>query len=202
MSNNIEENPTENIADSFKTMPGLEQAEASELEQVVRQAQAEGIQPGTLSIKPVSSDGPKTPEEEIRDLRVRISKMGLPEKIKLGMFGDANCRLLLICDPNKMIQACVLKNPQMQDREIEVFTKNPNLTQFVVRAIAENRKWMKSYEVKKNICFNPKTPTGISVRWVQHLNKTDIRRLAKSKGIPQALAVVAKKIAAQAMSGK
>jgi Asp-tRNA(Asn)/Glu-tRNA(Gln) amidotransferase B subunit len=143
----------------------------------------------------------KSKDEETLDLRVKIAGMKLPEKIKAAMFGDANYRLLLVTDPNRMIQACVLKNPQLQDREIVDFSKNPNLSEFVIRIICDNRKWLKMYEVKRNLLFNPKTPAGISTRYAQHLNKNDIRRLAKSKGIPQALVNIAKKLAAEAVKG-
>ncbi|MCX7808645.1 MAG: hypothetical protein N2515_08555, partial [Deltaproteobacteria bacterium] len=53
------------------------------------------------------------------------------------------------------------------------------------------REWMSNYEIKRNLLFNPKTPVGISIRYVSHLYDADLRALSKSKGIPSALKTAA-----------
>lgn len=131
--------------------------------------------------------------EENVDIRALIADMSVPEKLKLAMFGNSVCRSLLVQDANRMVQNAVLKNPQLQEGEIEVFSKNPNVAEFVLRTIGRNRTWMKNYSVKVNLVCNPKTPTDLSLKWIRFLNKADLRRISKSKNIPQIVAVNARK---------
>ena len=132
-------------------------------------------------------------QEGNEDIRLTISKATLPQKIKLAMFGNSTCRAILIRDSNRMIQEFVLKNPRMQLPEIEEFGRNPNMAQNVLRIIANNQGWMKSYQLKSSLVQNPKTPGDIALKWLKHLNMNDVKRLAKSKNIPQVVAMMAKK---------
>lgn len=128
-----------------------------------------------------------------QDLRARISHMKLPEKIKLAMFGNMQCRALLITDKNRMIQGFVLKNPKMTAKEIEEFVRSPNASDFVIRTVAANNEWMKEYSIKLAIVKNSKSPIDLSLRWLKFINTNDLKILAKSKNIPQVISVSAKK---------
>lgn len=133
-------------------------------------------------------------EEEIHDIRTLIQKANLPGKVKLAMFGNATCRAILITNGNKLIQLCVLKNPKIQEREIETYSKNPNISSTVLRAIAGNRQWMRSYEIKRNLVCNPKTPQDVSLKWMRFLQFADIKNIARSKNIPGSIVTQARKI--------
>lgn len=132
-------------------------------------------------------------KEAIQDPRLQISKASLPEKIKLAMFGNATCRAVLIRDSNKLVQQFVLKNPRIQLLEIEEFSKNPNLSDLVMRIIANNPAWSKSYHVKAHLVFNPKTPVDIALKWVKFLNSPDVRKLSKTKNVSQVIVTAARK---------
>ncbi len=132
-------------------------------------------------------------DNENGEIRNQISKMKLPQKIKLAMFGNSTCRNLLIRDSNRMVQQFVLKNPRIQVREIEEFAKNPNLSEQVLRAIGNNTNWMKSYAAKWHLVGNPKTPVDVSMRWIKFLNITEIKKLAKSKNVPQVIVTAARR---------
>jgi hypothetical protein len=132
-------------------------------------------------------------EEPSSDIRNLIAKMSLPQKIKAGLFGAAVARGLLIRDSNKVVQAIVLKNPRITPVEIEDFAKNPYLSEFVLRTIGNNPQWMKSYSVKSYLVTNPKTPADLSLRWIKFLNASDVKKIAKSKSVPQVLVTAARK---------
>ncbi len=132
-----------------------------------------------------------------RDIRALIRDMTIPQKMKLAMFGNATCRGLLAFDANRMIQDAVLKNPQLRQAEVEDFAKNPNCPEHVIRTIASSRDWTKSYQMKINLVFNPKTPQDISLKWLSYLRTSDIRNIAKSKNLPHTLATAARKRVAQ-----
>lgn len=152
---------------------------------------------GTLQRADVSKPAPirtvQQEEEEQKDLRAAISEMALPDKIKLAMLGDGTARMLLIADTNRLVQQAVLNNPRMQDGEVEVIARNPNVADFVLRFVSNNRTWMKQYAVKYALVTNPKAPADISVKWLRFLNKNDLRKIARSKNVPQLVSVTARK---------
>jgi hypothetical protein len=86
-----------------------------------------------------------------------------------------------------------LKNPQIQQRELENFALDPNTPKGVLRSISDTQKWMKDYSMKRAICCNPKTPLDISMKWFRFLTVGDLNKLAKSKSVPQALVAAVRK---------
>lgn len=132
-------------------------------------------------------------EKKQQDIRSLISKMNLPQKVKLAMFGNSIVRGLLIRDMNKLIQNCVLKNPKLQQGEIEDFAKNTNVAENVLRSIGGSSTWMKSYKCKLNLVMNPKTPIDLSLRWIKFITPDHLKLISLSKSIPQVIQVMAKK---------
>jgi len=181
--------------DEFRTLPEFKAEELLEIEKV-----AAGVD--TLSVDEnltVEKEGEATanviteklPESD--DIRIRISKMRLPEKIKMAIFGNSIARGLLIRDAQKLIQLYVLKNPRLTVKEVEEFCRNSNLSENVLRTIAASSTWMKNYHVKLNLVSNPKTPGDIALKWLRYINMPDLKRLSKSKQIPNLISVTAKK---------
>ena len=134
-----------------------------------------------------------TAEKESTDLRTMIADMKISDKIKIAMFGDVNARSLLIKDPNKLIQSFVLKNPQITFEELAGFASDPNTPKGVLRILSETNKSSKEYQMKKALVYNPKTPIDISMKWVKFLHQADLKKLAKSKSIPNSLVVIVRK---------
>lgn len=135
-------------------------------------------------------------EEENRDLRAQIADMNVPQKMKLAMFGNSICRMLLITDKNRLIPQCVLKNPKLQMSEVEAFSKNSQIADYVLREIGGNKKWVKLYIIKLNLVMNPKTPQDVALKWLRYLRKSELRRIARSKNLPQIVAMTARKMLA------
>jgi hypothetical protein len=127
------------------------------------------------------------------DIRSRIRDMKLPQKMKLAMFGNSVCRSLLIFDANRLIQEAVLKNPQLQVTEVENFVKNSNCPEHVLRNISANKTWMRGYLIKVSFVLNPKSPSDLALKWMIHLRRTELRKIAQSKNLPQIIATTAKK---------
>ncbi|MBX7144984.1 MAG: hypothetical protein K1X79_11070 [Oligoflexia bacterium] len=138
---------------------------------------------------PISAAG----SEDSRDIRSEIAEMGVPQKIKLALFGNAVCRAILIMDGSRMIQQFVLKNPKLQGIEVEAFARNPNMSETVLRSIAESKVWMKNYSIKLSIVSNPRTPGDVALKWLRYLQDADIKKIARSKNLPQLVVNTAKK---------
>ena len=135
-------------------------------------------------------------EEERRQSRqVEIQSMPVPEKIKLAMTGDKEARGVLIKDSNKQVQDAVLENQRLTDHEIVAIVTSRITSEEILRKVADNRSWVKYYQVRLGLVSNPKTPLPISLKLLDTLMLADLRRLAKSKGISNVIATAANRLA-------
>jgi len=134
-------------------------------------------------------------EAEETNLYVLINEMGIPEKIKLAMFGNKAARGLLIRDSNRQVALFVLQNNRLRESEVVDFAKNTNLDEQIHRAIARNPGWLKGYEIKLGMVSNPKVPPDVSMKFIKHLHIKDLRKLSKSKNIPSAISTGCRKMA-------
>lgn len=148
-------------------------------------------------LKTVEKESP-----EDADIRKRLMTMTIPQKIKLAMLGNSVARGLLIFDANKMIQDFVLKNPRLAPPEVEAFIKSTNMSDHVLRQISQSKDHMKSYDNKRNLVFNAKTPQDVSLKWLKFLNASDLKRVAKSKNIPNTVSSAASRIVSAAEKKK
>ena len=135
-------------------------------------------------------------EEERRQSRqVEIQSMPVPEKIKLAMTGDKEARGVLIKDSNKQVQDAVLENQRLTDHEIVAIVTSRITSEEILRKVANNRSWVKYYQVRLGVVSNPKTPLPISLKLLDTLMLADLRRLAKSKGVSNVIASAANRLA-------
>jgi hypothetical protein len=134
-------------------------------------------------------------EHEYESLYHKILQMGVTEKIKLAMLGSREARDILVRDSNKLVATAVVKSPKIQESEIEAISKSRSVAEEVLRQIAANNDWMKSYVIKHNLCANSKTPIAIAMKFLTHLREMDLRRLARSKNISSAVATHARRVA-------
>jgi hypothetical protein len=123
----------------------------------------------------------------------RIGKMNAAERVKTAFMGGRDERLILIRDGAKVVQNAVLASPKLTDPEVEGFAAAKNIHENVLRQIARNRRFMKNYNVGRNLVNNPKCPLDLSLTLVRNLMVFDLKPLRHSKGVPETL----RKVAAQ-----
>ena len=142
-------------------------------------------------------------EEERRDsVTQQLSKMGFTERLKAAMKGSREMRAILVRDPNKMISAAVLSSPKITENEVEAIAKMASVSEDVLRIIATNRAWMKSYAITLGLTKNPKTPIGMSMNLMARLNDRDLATLSVDRNVPETLRVMARKKVVSATSKK
>jgi hypothetical protein len=135
------------------------------------------------------------------DKNVPIDKLGVPSKIRLATIGNAFARSILIRDPIKMVALAAIKAPGVTDIEAARYAGNQQLADEVVRYIAGRREWTRLYGVKMHLIMNPKAPLSEVTRFLPHIREKDLRNIAKSKGVPSAVAAQARKLLSQRASG-
>jgi hypothetical protein len=125
---------------------------------------------------------------------IDFTKLKLHEKIRLAMLGNAYCRSNLVRDSNRVVAMAAIRSPLMTDTEVVRFASSRQISEDVIRYIANQRDFTKNYQVKLNLVQNPKCPLGFSLRFLSSLRAEDLKTLSKSKNVPSALAVAARKL--------
>ena len=148
--------------------------------------------------KLADGETPAPDEAETRE----IWALPVPMKIRLAMLGNAFDRAILIRDPKKVVAIAAVKSPGMTDAEAVKYAALSTLSEEVIGYIANRRDWTKLYSVKLSLVNNPKCPLGMALRLLPHLREKDVDALARSKGIPSALAAQARKLVLQRSSGR
>ncbi len=121
------------------------------------------------------------------DVPRNLGSLPIFARIRLAQLGNRFVRSQLIRDTNKLVSMAVIKSPGMSDMEVEEYSKNRQLPEDVIRYISSRKDWVKNYRVKVNLVNNPKTPVTTSMGLLTHLRDGDLRALARSKNIPQAV---------------
>jgi hypothetical protein len=122
-----------------------------------------------------------------------LAKMNMMGRLKAAVKGTREMRAILIRDPNKMISAAVLSSPKLTDAEIASFAKMQNVAEDVLRVIAANRQWTKSYSVILALAKNAKTPVAMSMNFLNRLTAKDVSMIAVDRNVPEALRIAARK---------
>jgi hypothetical protein len=125
---------------------------------------------------------------------IKFDKLKIFEKIRLASVGNQYCRQVLIRDTNKVVAMTVIRSPSITEMEIVAAAGNRSVCDDVIRFIANSRVHSKDYAVKQALVTNPKCPLGMSLRLLAFLHTDDLRALARSKNVPGALAVAARKL--------
>ena len=125
------------------------------------------------------------PSERISILN-RIMKMGMKDRVKLAMKGDRESRNILIRDPNRIVAQAVVQNPRITEQEIEKIAAMRSVPEDVLRKIANDRQWSRSYPVAHNLARNPRTPIANVMNILSRLQMKDLAALAKNKNVSEA----------------
>jgi hypothetical protein len=124
----------------------------------------------------------------------QISRMTVAQRVQYAMKGSSEARRTLIRDTNKVVQRSVLQSPRLTDQEVEAFASMANLTDEILRLIANNRNFRKNYIVVRNLINNPKTPLDVTLHMLPILNPVDLKKLTMNKNVPETLRSTALKL--------
>jgi hypothetical protein len=147
-------------------------------------------------------DGSEEVKEGFQTLQVKIRDMLPSEKIRLAMIGDAAARALLVRDTNRMVAHAAITSPRITETEVVRIAHSKEVSDDVLRYVANRREWTRNYEIKRALVFNPKTPTGVSMNYLNHLRDNDLRALTRSRNIPMPIKSAAKQRVQHKQRGK
>lgn len=126
----------------------------------------------------------------------RIMLMTVKDRIKLGMKGDREARAILIRDANKVVATSVIHNPRITDHEIENIAAMRTVSDEVLRLIALNRAWARSYPIIHNLARNPRTPIATAMGILPRIRAKDLQHITQNRNVSEAVRRQAQRLAA------
>ena len=175
-------------------------SDAAEAE-AIAQSVVEGTDAIAVPEEMLTEVGPAE-EAPPKSLWAQIREMNIAQKVKLALRGNKDARAILIRDSNSVIQRMVLHNPRISDEEVLALANDRNTAEDLLRQIAANREWTKSYPIRTALVENARTPVPTALRLLATLADREIGRLAKSKNVPTAIASHARRILFAKLAGR
>lgn len=172
----------------------IHQAQSFEKEAAAVAASEPAPAPPPAQPSPTEAAVPGDDKKERVTLLQRVSRMTSAEKIKTALTGNQEERLLLIRDSNKVVSRAVLQSPKISDMEIENVAGMKNVTEEVLRLIAMNRKFIKSYNIVRSLINNPRLPIDVGLPLLNRLNERDLKGLMLNKNVAEVIRSMAIKL--------
>jgi regulator of extracellular matrix RemA (YlzA/DUF370 family) len=155
---------------------------------IKRAVEAERLEVGELAPERVS-------------LMRQLMFLNAKDRMKLAMKGDREARSILIRDSNRIVATAVIHNPRVTDQEVENIAAMRTVADEVLRLIALNRNWARSYAVIHNLVRNPRTPVPTVLSTLPRIRTKDLKNLTQNRNVSEATRRQAQRLA-QARSGE
>jgi hypothetical protein len=187
--------PVETLKDSAggpapvpSPVPAGEEAGVEILAKLAAGAKIEDVAGAHVEAPPevTKRDDDLTPKDR-ETLIEKINRMTVVEKIKAALTGNMETRSLLIRDSNKMISRAVLQSPKISDQEAEGYAAAKNVSEEVLRLIAGNRKFMKTYVVMRALINNPRAPIDVTMPLIARMSDRDLKGLSLNRNVPEVI---------------
>ena len=136
------------------------------------------------------------PERKRKSAVIDFGKLKLFEKIRLATLGNAFCRQTLLRDSNRLVAMAAIRSPGITDLEVIRAAGNRAVSEDVIRYIANSKEYLKLYPVKLSLVGNPKCPLALTLKMLPTLRPEDLKNIARSKNVPNALSTAARKLSA------
>lgn len=131
-------------------------------------------------------EGGEVSAERVSLIR-RIMFMTTRDRMKLAMKGDREARSILIRDSNKIVSSAVMNNPRITEHEVENISAMRTVADEVLRLIALNRGWARSYAIIHNLARNPRTPIPTVVNLLPRIRTKDLHNLSQNRNVSEAV---------------
>ncbi|MGI9166087.1 MAG: hypothetical protein ACR2G5_06845, partial [Pyrinomonadaceae bacterium] len=125
----------------------------------------------------------------------RIMYMNAKDRVKLARKGDREARSILIRDPNRIVAAAVINNPRITDQEAENIASMRTVSDEVLRLLATNRGWARSYTITHNLARNPRTPIPTVINMLPRIRTKDLKHMSENRNISEAVRRQARRLA-------
>lgn len=146
----------------------------------------------TLMTAPAETE--ETSQRKEQNAWEKVRALSRVEKLLLAPKADRGERAILVQDNDAQVLYSLLKNPRITLEEVARLARSPLLTSSMAELIIKTTQWSVSPDIRSGLVHNPRTPPLLALRLLPTLPEPEIRRIAKSGGVNQALKQAALKI--------
>ena len=139
-------------------------------------------------------EGKEVVTKKAQPVFVIVQNASVTTLIRMAMVGNSTARLLLVRHTNRLVSEAAAKSPRMTENEAGQIAASRAVSEQVLRIIASNREFVRSYTVKLNLVNNPLTPFTFVSRLMPFLRQVDLKLLARSKNVPGQVSKAAKNV--------
>ena len=200
---------SEDLLQALLRNPGLPRDLRDEIQSHLLQAAQEGQAVKPSAPGPLEGENLETsPEDDVaregerETLIQKINRLSAVEKIKLAITGNQEARMILVRDGNKIVARAVLQSPKLSETEISAYASAKNVSEEVLRLIAGNRAFMKTYSVVKALINNPRAPIDVTLPLLNRINERDLKELGMNRNVPDVIRSSAVKMMKQREEAK
>jgi len=129
-----------------------------------------------------------------RSLWSQLQFMTVAEKVQLAFKGDKMIRMFLVRERNRLVAQAAMRNPRMNETEVEQVAGMRNVDEEVLRIIGMKRDWAAKYPIAAALSKNPKTPVGVVLPLINRLTLRDLKGLKDDKGVSDVVRSMAKRL--------
>ncbi len=130
-----------------------------------------------------------------KSLLLQIREMPVGERLALAKKGNKDIRMILIKDSNEMIALETIASSRITEGEILSIAMMRDVSDKVLRYIANNRRYRQNRQIVWALLNNPKTPVGSALSLnVSGLTDRELTELSKSRNVAGAISRAAKAI--------
>jgi hypothetical protein len=130
-----------------------------------------------------------------KNLLLRIKDLPVGQKLALAKKGNKDVRMILVKDSNEMVALEVVASPRITDGEILAIAQMRDVTEKVLRYIANHKKYRQNHQIVVSLLNNPRTPVGVSLGLgIYTLSDRELADLAKNRNVPGVVARAAKQV--------
>lgn len=155
------------------------------LEEIYEESDADRRAAVNKILGELGEDG-EIPSERVSML-YRIMKLGVKDRIRMGLKGDREARNILIRDPNRLVSQAVVHNPRITEQEVEQIAAMRTAGEDILRQLASSRQWSRSYSVIHNLARNPRTPIANVMTIMSRMQLKDLTALANNRNVSDAV---------------
>lgn len=169
-------------------------------EELLPETLAESVANVQRVIESERREGGEVSAERVSLIR-KVMFMNVKDRMKLAMKGDREARGILIRDSNKLVCSAVVKNPRVTEQEVENISAMRTVAAEVLRLIAMNRSWARSYTIIHNLARNPRTPIPTAMNILPRIRTKDLRYISENRNVSETVRRQAYRLA-QTRSGE
>jgi len=128
-------------------------------------------------------------------LKERLVEMRLGDKIALGRVATAPVLGALMRETDPKVLEAAVQNPRLRQEDLLQQIRSETVSLAFLEAVAGSRRWKDQYGVRLAFVLQPRTPLPLALAQVSALVRTDLMRVAETKGLRPLLQAAALRVA-------